>query len=265
MNCYYYKTINTSNDPILKNVDLTIILMMENSERFNYDPFILNLSKKTIIQYNKGFKNCKKPDFITKSNEDINHAYYTCFNYVKNLNNVLILEEDAEVLYYTRSYYDIVDKYLSGDFAIFSFGNNGIFTKIDDNFYSSRYTCGAQAQVISKSKRQELIGKFIKKNFKGHIEPGYFVKSVVFKRPLIVQLFPETENRHNWGDEDTSIAERIINNLAIKLFKADKDLNSWEKLYFVSKLRGQIDTIIFMGIVILIVTYLICRKKSILK
>ena len=41
MNCYYYKTINTSRDPILKNADLTVILMMENSTRFKYDPFIL--------------------------------------------------------------------------------------------------------------------------------------------------------------------------------------------------------------------------------
>ena len=265
MNCYYYKTINTSNDPILKNVDLTIILMMENSKRFNYDPFTLNLSKKTIIQYNNGFRNCEKSEFITKSNEDINHAYYTCFNYVKNLNNVLILEEDAEVLYYNRSYYDIVDKYLAGDFEIFSFGNQGIFTKIDDNFYSSIYTCGAQAQVISKSKRQKLISKFIEKNFKGHIEPDYFVKSVIFKRPLIVQLFPETENKRNWGDSDTSLVERIISNISIKILRTDKDLKGWETLYTISKIRGQLNNIIFMAILILIVTYLICRKKSILK
>ena len=53
MECYYYKIIHETTNPILKNVDITIILMMENSNRFNYDPFLLNLTKKTVIQYLK--------------------------------------------------------------------------------------------------------------------------------------------------------------------------------------------------------------------
>ena len=45
MSCYSYKTIHETDDPILKNVDVSIILMMENSDRFIYffDPFILKL------------------------------------------------------------------------------------------------------------------------------------------------------------------------------------------------------------------------------
>ena len=222
MSCYYYKTIKTSDNPILKNVDITIILMMENSNRFKYDPFILNLSKKTVIQYNKGFRACKKPATITKSNEDLNHAYYTAFNYAKNLNNVLILEEDAEILYYDKYHYDIVDKYISGDFEIFSFANYGTFTEIDDNFYSSIYECASHAQIISKSKREELIHKFIIKDFKGHIDTNYFIKSVVYKHPLIVQLFPETENRNNWGDGNRSSLDILLSNISIKIYIVGK-------------------------------------------
>ena len=121
MACYRYELINESDQPLLKNVDITIILMMENSNRFIPDPFILNLSRKTIIQYNKGFRACKKPSTILKSNQDITHAYYTAFEYSKNYKNVLILEEDAEILYYTKKHYDLVDKYISGNFKIFSF------------------------------------------------------------------------------------------------------------------------------------------------
>lgn len=259
MECYYYKIIHETANPILKNVDITIILMMENSDRFNYDPFLLNLTKKTVIQYNKGFRKCKKPDFITKSNEDLNHAYYTAFKNTQNLNNVLILEEDAEVLYYDTSHYDIVDKYLSGDFEIFSFAHYGVFTPIDDNFYSSEYTCGTQAQVISKSRRQELISKFTEKNFKGHVDGNYFVTATVYKHPLIVQLFTETENRSNWDTFE------FLSKPTIKLLELDSNINSWETIHFVSKLRGRLNFIILIIVITLVIVFLIYRKKSILK
>ena len=135
MSCYSYKTINKTNKPILKNVDVTIILVMENSTRFKYDPFLINLSKKTVFQYNKGFRACKKPSTILKSNNDINHAYYTAFEYSKDMNNVIILEEDAEILYYTKSHYNTVDDYISNDFKVFSFATIGVFTKLNENFY----------------------------------------------------------------------------------------------------------------------------------
>lgn len=259
MNCYYYKTINTSRDPILKNADLTVILMMENSTRFKYDPFILNLSKKTVIQYNKGFRACKKPDFITKSNEDLNHAYYTAFKNTQNYNNVIFLEEDAEVLYYDRYHYDLVDKYISGNFDIFSFAHFGTFTEIDDNFYSSIYTCGAHAQIISKSKRKELINEFVIKNFQGHVDADYFLTATVYKHPLIVQLFPETENRSNWN------TVKFISTSTIKLLNLDTDTRNWEIIYFISKLRGRLNFIILLIVIILIIIFLIYRKKSILK
>ena len=55
--CYNYVTINEIDSPVIPSSDVTIILMMEGSNRFKRDPFILSLSKKTIIQYNKGYKN----------------------------------------------------------------------------------------------------------------------------------------------------------------------------------------------------------------
>ena len=156
MSCYSYKIINETDNPILKNVDITIILIMEDSDRFKYDSFLLNLSKKTVFQYNKGFRACKKPSTIVKSNNDIIHAYYTAFEYTKNLNNVIILEEDAEVLYYTRGHYEIVDDYISKDFKVFSFATNGVFTRLNENFYSVDVAHGAQAQIFSKNERLKI-------------------------------------------------------------------------------------------------------------
>ena len=139
------------------------------------------------------------------------------------------------------------------------------FTEIDDNFYSSLYECASHAQIISKSKREELIDKFIMNDFKGHIDTNYFIKSVVYKHPLIVQLFPETENRSNWGDKNRSSWDILLSNISIKLLKSDTDIDSWEKIYFISKLKGKLNIIIYICVIILIIVYLIYRKKSILK
>ena len=74
--CYNYMIINETDNPVIPSSDVTLILMMEGSERFKYDPFIMSLSKKTIIQYNKGYKNCVKDEEVTATTSDITHAYY---------------------------------------------------------------------------------------------------------------------------------------------------------------------------------------------
>lgn len=234
MDCYSYKTINKTDNPILSNVDLTIILMMENSNRFKYDPFLLSLSKKTVVQYNKGFKNCNKPG-ITKSSEDINHAYYTAFEYTHHFNNILILEEDAEILNYDLSHYKIIDDYLgSNNFNVLSFGTNGVFKEINKNFYQVDIAHGAQAQIFSMNFRNNLKNNMKSNNFKGEIDATYLCNNVVtvYNFPLIVQKFPETENFNNWS------GNKFINKLGIKTIGLNSSLNGWYIIHLVSKLRG---------------------------
>tara|TARA_B100000035_G_scaffold315470_1_gene336658 strand:- start:4513 stop:5286 length:774 start_codon:yes stop_codon:yes gene_type:complete len=256
MECYSYKTINETNEPILKNADITIILIMENSSRFKHDPFLLNLSKKTVFQYNKGFKFCKKPSTIKMTNNDIIHAYYTAFEYAKNLNNVIILEEDAEVLYYTRRHYNIVDDYISKDFKIFSFSNYGTFTKLDKNFFNSSVICGAHANIISKPHRDYLMNEIEKNNFKGHIDCDYFKNDVVvYRLPLIVQLFPETENRKNW---DTN---KIISNFVIKILRLDRNKFSWKIVYKFCKIKRHFGNFLLAILLFLFIFYIAKNNK----
>lgn len=256
MSCYSYKTVNETNNPILKNVDITIILIMEESDRFKYDSFLLNLSKKTVFQYNKGFRACKKPSTIVKSNSDIIHAYYTAFEYTKNLNNVIILEEDAEVLYYTRSHYKIVDDYISKEFKVFSFATNGVFTKIDENFYNVDVAHGAQAQIFSKNERLKIMNDMENNNFLGEIDATYLKNNVVvYKYPLIVQLFPETENFNNWS------GNKSLNKLGIKITELDKNKSGWETIYILSKLRGKLTFNTYLVIILLCMFVLFIYRK----
>lgn len=236
MSCYRYEDINISDNPILKNVDLAIILAMENSNRFKHDPFILNLSKKTVIQYNKGYKKCSKCG-ITKTNEDIMHAYHTAFNYCKSYNNVIFFEEDAEVLNYNKRHYKIVDDYITNKFKIFSFASFGMdgFIEIDKNFYKCINTAYCQAHIISNTYRNFLINKIESKKFKGHIDSSILANDVVvYKQPLIVQLLTETENSKMW-DTNLELSRYFIN-----LLKLDCKKSNWEILYTFSKLRGMV-------------------------
>ena len=101
--CYSYENIAESQNPLFKNVDLTIVLTMEDSNRFKKDPLLLNLTKKTIYQYNKGYKNCKKPDNIKRTTEDVTHAYYTAFEYAKNYVSKLDLKTSKDWMIYSKS------------------------------------------------------------------------------------------------------------------------------------------------------------------
>jgi hypothetical protein len=242
MTCYYYKIINETKEPLLKNVDVVLILTMEGSNRFKEDPFLLSLTKKTIIQYNKGYKNCKKPDTIKSSKEDIVHAYYTAFEYLKEYNNVIILEDDAIVINKDLIVYEKIDNFIKNEnFNIFTFGSIGLFSKYNNDFYKILPKFGyvgygsTQANIYSKESRKLLINNIIETNFKnGNIDSSYINKlnnKYTYKYPLIVQIFPETENMANWGPYLIILLSKFI----IKILKLDVEPYGWYILYFLFK------------------------------
>ena len=241
MSCYRYKVINRTKTPILKNVDVLLVLTMEDNYRFNEDPFLLNLAKKTIIQYNKGFKTGGKPESIKSSCHDIVHANYTAFNYLKKYNNVIILEDDALVINNDIKFYNEIDSFIKDEkFDCFSFGSIGLFSKYNNNFLKLKKTkiCtfgAAQAIIYSHEARTMLIKKIIDNNFgNGHMD-GYYINSFdnifTYKYPLIVQLFPVTENRKEWVFFDGSFPVYILI-LFIKILKLETRPDAWNAIYF---------------------------------
>ena len=236
MTCYSYKILNTTTTPIFKNVDVVLILSMEGSNRFKNDPFLLNLAKKTIIQYNKGFRKCNKPSTIISSREDIVHAYYTAFEYLKEYNNVIILEEDTIVINKNLLIYNKIDKFINTqDFDIFTFGSFGLFSNYNKDFLKINPFFGAlQAVIYSKKARNKLAKDIILSNFnKGQIDLVYIKdldKIITYKYPLIVQLFPITENQKTWFDNVYII---YIVTFLIKLLRLDTSTESWVLLYFI--------------------------------
>jgi len=241
MSCYRYKVINRTKTPILKNVDVLLVLTMEDNYRFNEDPFLLNLAKKTIIQYNKGFKTGKKPESIKSTCHDIVHANYTAFKYLKKYNNVIILEDDAIVINNDIRIYNEIDTFIKDEkFDCFSFCSLGLFLKYNNNFLKLRKTksCtfgAAQALIYSREARRALIKKIIDNNFgKGHMD-GYYINSLdnifTYKYPLIVQIFPATENRKEWVFFEGSFPVYILI-LFLKILRLETCPYGWNVVYF---------------------------------
>ena len=257
MDCYSYKVINTSETPILKNVDVVLILTMEGSNRFNEDPFLLNLAKKTLIQYNKGFRNCNKPPTIISSKQDLVHAYYTAFEYLKEYNNVIIFEDDALVINKNILIYEKIDNFITTtNFNIFTFGSFGPLSKYNEDFLKmdSCYFGAAQAIIYSREARSKLIEDISSSNFnKGLIDNSYIgtlTNKFTYKYPLIVQLFPKTENQNTWN---ANIYILSIIKLAVTLLKLDTSTYSWNLLYFIFRNYISIITITFLLIFFIII------------
>lgn len=253
MTCYSYKILKTTTTPILKNVDVVLILSMEGSNRFKNDSFLLNLTKKTIIQYNKGFRKCNKPSTIISSKEDIVHAYYSAFEYLKEYNNVIILEDDAHVINKDPLIYDKIDKFIdTHDFDIFTFGSSGLFSNYNEDFFKidSFFFWAAQAIIYSQKARTKLTKDIISSNFnKGPMDAIYIDhldKKFTYKYPLIVQLFPNTENQNLWVN---NIFELYIIKFTIALLKLDTSTKNWFSLYFIFRNYKIILLLIFLIII----------------
>tara|TARA_B100000902_G_scaffold317507_1_gene309139 strand:- start:5994 stop:6905 length:912 start_codon:yes stop_codon:yes gene_type:complete len=275
--CYNYITINETDNPIITSSDITVILMMEGSDRFKHDPFILSLSKKTVIQYNKGYKNCVKDEEVTATTSDLVHSYYTAFYYAREYNNVIILEEDAEMYSKNLKDFNNVNNFINKeDFNVFTFGSSGTFRTYKPNSYKNNiYTLTgytfSQAQIFSKKARQNLYKLIGDNKYQGDIDVNYIAKLdklYSYKDPLIVQLFPETDNKANWGKNSGSFGS-VIGSMSTKPMKAlivitelDKDTTGWKYIYRYNRCKLYIDYLfIIIGIYLIIKGITWARQK----
>jgi len=269
MTSYSYKTLNNTKTPILNNVDIVLILAMEDNNRFDEDMFLLSLAKKTIIQYNKGFRKSAKPPTITEPKYDIVHAYYTAFEYLKEYNNVIILEDDALVINKDPLIYDKIDNFIATtNFDILTFGSFGLFSNYNGDFLNiDPYFFGAaQAIIYSRDSRSKLIEDISSSNFnKGHVDNTYIgalTKKFTYKYPLIVQIFHKTENQNTWS---ANIYILSIIRTALRLFKFDKSIDSWFLLYFIFRNYIYIITLILVLILISSMFYFKINKVKLVK
>ena len=243
MSAYAFEHLYSEADPLLPSLDATVVLTMEGNERESRMdwPFLSRLARATYVQRNPGHRKMVKPG-VDCTSRDIIHAYQAACRRVQELGHVLILEDDAQPLLRDPRVYARIDAFLQGgDFDVYSFGSLGRF----------RIGCGrhpryasfmgfAQAIVYTQTTRSRLLAVDVQAI--RHID-AHFLSRLARKRsywrPVIVQLFPRTDNMLEWGYRQRgSACERRLVALFVRILHhvlcLDRRLWGWHAMYVIN-------------------------------
>jgi hypothetical protein len=210
--CYRHEKISTHNkydsQIIFPNVDMTYVLIMVGSKydervrrQLNDYPFTRNI----YLQWNYGFKNCRKHLAKQQTDSDLSDAYMIAFNDAiqHNYKRILILEDDFVVNGITntdrKNVYDFLEIYNP---EILTLGS--VILKsydkyyLNNNFLQIRGKMGTHAMIYNKDTIHELYIKLFNEKIDIDLFTTRNIKIYSYKLPLIIQLFPKTENRNNW-------------------------------------------------------------------
>lgn len=282
--CYYYKYIKQENGIFENTVDAVFVLLMENSKREDSVKNQLskyNLHSNIIIQYNKGFKSCKKKLIEYKSNYDLLDAYIQVFNYSNknNYENILVLEDDFIVTknIYKKDYISAISNFIkNNDYNVFSLGTHCFLKKKKINNYINKCFIypSAHANIYNKQYFKifkDLVDKKILRHADQYINVN---KLYMVNIPIIIQPYETTENKQNWdiiGLYSHLFLDKLLNINWDKNYK-EKELEYWERYYyFFTKVNIYILAniiIIILKIIIIIVVviiYIISVKSNKLK
>jgi hypothetical protein len=207
---YRYEVINNEKGMFDNYVDMAYILTLENSKRKNV--YMNQIEKykphKTItIQYDKGFKLCKKQLQKQDSINDINDSYYHIFLNAlqKNYKNIIIFEDDF-------FFDDTINQYIVDDIGNFIKNNpyhvynlGPIFHISIPNLISpchikSYLSTAAHASIYSRDYAYHFI-KIYEKGFTMQCDLIWNDLSIIkysYYKQLCFQLFEQTPNRENW-------------------------------------------------------------------
>jgi hypothetical protein len=207
--CYRYEYYNFSNGKFDDIVDCTYVLLMENSSR---ERSILEtvskytLTSKCIIQYNKGYKNCKKDLKKQLPNHDLVHSLQTVFKHAikSGYQRILVLEDDCtfdERINDPKVINDISSFIYNNDPKIYSLGTPFHFSFPWEILFSNNqrllFTGTTHAIIYNIKYMKEKCDT----NFLDNSTDTEFMRhwdKFTYYKPLAYQTFPDTENSGSW-------------------------------------------------------------------
>ena len=232
MACYRFQEIKYKN-PIFKGIDATYIIHLEGNGRLpaiqeqlkNY-----HLTETVYILFNKGFKTCKKDEYINKSYLDIVDAYFHCFKDANNkkFNHVLILEDDfmfdKQILdpYHAESIECFLNSKIGDNFVY----HLGTIPLIQFELYGEHNRIflggGAHSCIYTKPFINHLINNIPKESINDwDVYLNTNCTRFKYKYQLCYQLFTATENQLNWGipNSNNNIIIAKFNTIYINIVK----------------------------------------------
>ena len=187
------------------------------------------------IQYNEGFKKCDKyynnNKKISKTYQDLTHAYITAFNDAKKngYKHILILEEDFIFSNEIRKqrHIDNINAFLpkmKKNKYILSLGCAPVITiKHSQCIRKCFLSLGTHAMIYPDTLYNDIIND---SNTIDDIDIYFNTKKkYMYYKPLAYQVYNETENRANWGEQFGYLAKLIsafVTTVVLSFLNMDK-------------------------------------------
>jgi hypothetical protein len=241
--CYNIRRWNTTENPFFESFENSFILTMSTSKRLerNESKDLINLCKNTFVQVNKGWKSCSKPPHITTAAYDLIDAYRNLFIHCKYIHApILVMEDDAIVMNHHINHYERIDSFVRyADFDVYSLGSFGFVNPLHFGSHKRflKIIGFSQAVIWSEKARSKAL-MFMETNDPMHIDVHIMSKmgeKYTYHIPLVVQVFPETENQSNWCYFcNNNILEKAFVRMWIFLLKKlqlHKKPDNWKVLY----------------------------------
>ena len=210
--CYRFEKIEFNDSGgggggALLDIDATYIIHLENNGRLDSVKEQLNKfrpTKSVYILHNKGYRKCKKDDYINTPPLDLVDAFWHIFKDAqqKNFNNILILEDDFmfnERIRDIKVQQNIMDFIRNRNYDVYSLG---LLPFLQSAYNNTTNICllggGTHAMIYSR----DCINKVLHDD-KRSIKDWdlYIATKYVYNEPLCYQLFPETENQKHWEND----------------------------------------------------------------
>lgn len=210
MSCYKFEELHYT-DPIFNNVDATYIIHLEGNGRLTRIQSQLQRFHPTetvYIMFNKGYKNCKKDEYINTPPLDLVDSFFTVFKDAeqKGYEHILVLEDDFmfddEILDNRHS--EEIERFLmrnKGQNFIYYVGTLPLLQLSTFGFHNRVFVCGGMHSCIyNKTFIQNLVHNVPEnkvEDWDGYTNRN--VKQYKYYKSLCYQIFPQTENQKYWG------------------------------------------------------------------
>jgi len=254
--CYKFEKLNYDSGLLDTNVDVTYIIHLENSGRYDNILKQLEKYKPTKIVYillNKGFTKCNKTG-IESSHADLTDCYLQIFKHAQkqNFDNILILEDDFVFNEKIKENEHIknINTFLekkAGDNFIYFLGAIPWFL-IPYNSYNYRciLSSGTHSVIYSKSHRDDFLENFSKRMMVTDWDINYninFTSRFIYYTPLCYQICDNSENSRNpkFDNKYMALASEVVKycnyNIIFRILGLDKNPEpGYSIFYFYSKI-----------------------------
>lgn len=259
--CYSIKTFQYNDGIFNESVDATYIIHLTGNGRESHIFEELSRTRPTNevhIVYNAGFRKCDKGDTIRTTWEDLTHTYLWIFKHAlsKNYANILILEDDfmfsPEI--HNRQHIQNINEFLTthrDDNFVYLLGClPTIAMPYDFTHYLGIITTGTHSVIYSKKCMETTLTLDNVRDWDAHFTLYSKSHAYFYHKPLCYQLFPNTENFSNWGNENAGLfIIAHIFKLILRVLSLDKSV---EPGYSVFYAFSKIWWIILVAVVVVI-------------